>query len=65
MTSIRRQREPVCPHCQESAPWEDNPHRPFCSERCKTIDFGAWANETYTIPVQEEDVSESIPIENH
>jgi uncharacterized protein len=32
-----------------------NSHRPFCSERCKTIDLGAWANESYRIPIVEED----------
>lgn len=28
----------------------DNPSRPFCSERCKLIDLGAWAEERYSIP---------------
>ena len=27
----------------------DNPYRPFCSERCKTQDFGAWASESYRV----------------
>jgi hypothetical protein len=30
-------------------------YRPFCSERCKQIDLGAWAAEQYTIPVVEDD----------
>jgi endogenous inhibitor of DNA gyrase (YacG/DUF329 family) len=30
---------------EESSLW-----RPFCSERCKQIDLGAWAEEKYTIP---------------
>lgn len=25
------------------------PQRPFCSDRCKTIDFGGWANESNSI----------------
>jgi len=29
-----------------------NPYRPFCSERCKLIDLGAWASEAYRVPVQ-------------
>ena len=29
--------------------WEDNPHRPFCSERCRVIDLGSWASERYRI----------------
>ena len=27
----------------------DNPARPFCSERCKLIDLGGWAEERYSI----------------
>jgi len=29
---------------------EENKFRPFCSERCKQIDLGAWAEEKYVIP---------------
>jgi endogenous inhibitor of DNA gyrase (YacG/DUF329 family) len=33
--------------------WTDaNPYRPFCSERCKLIDLGAWANEEYRVPAE-------------
>lgn len=40
-----------CPQCGSLTVWhESNPHRPFCSERCKLIDFGQWANEGYRIP---------------
>ena len=39
-----------CPNCGKPAEWQDNPHRPFCSERCKLIDFGRWANEEYRVP---------------
>lgn len=39
-----------CPTCGQPAKWEDNPYRPFCSERCKPIDFGRWANEEYRVP---------------
>lgn len=39
-----------CPTCGQPVKWEDNPHRPFCSERCKLIDFGRWANEEYSVP---------------
>jgi len=43
----------TCPTCKESVEWRtDNPHRPFCSERCKLIDLGAWANEDYRIPAE-------------
>ena len=36
----------ACPHCQKEMLWDShNPFRPFCSERCKLIDFGDWINE--------------------
>jgi endogenous inhibitor of DNA gyrase (YacG/DUF329 family) len=40
----------LCPRCGEVSAWAGNPHRPFCSERCKLIDLGAWASEDYKIP---------------
>ena len=42
-----------CPRCGEPSHWEDNAYRPFCSERCKLIDLGAWANEYYRLPTQD------------
>ncbi len=39
-----------CPHCKAEVTWDNNPHRPFCSERCQLIDLGAWADERYGIP---------------
>ncbi|WP_180051856.1 DNA gyrase inhibitor YacG [Acinetobacter sp. YH12099] len=42
-----------CPRCGEPSQWEDNPFRPFCSERCKLIDLGAWANDEYRLPTQD------------
>ena len=42
-----------CPQCGKESPWNpENPWRPFCSERCKTIDLAAWANESYRVPQQ-------------
>jgi len=38
-----------CPICKKEAAWEGNPFRPFCSERCKLIDLGTWADEGYRI----------------
>jgi endogenous inhibitor of DNA gyrase (YacG/DUF329 family) len=46
----------ACPTCGARVPWTaESKFRPFCSERCKTIDLGAWANESYRIPVVEHD----------
>ncbi len=38
-----------CPLCGKITTWEENPWRPFCSERCKLIDLGRWASEEYRI----------------
>jgi endogenous inhibitor of DNA gyrase (YacG/DUF329 family) len=40
----------LCPLCGKPAIWEDNPSRPFCSERCKMIDLGNWVDEEYKMP---------------
>jgi endogenous inhibitor of DNA gyrase (YacG/DUF329 family) len=42
-----------CPICGKPTLWQDNPTRPFCSERCKLIDFGRWADEEYSVPATE------------
>ncbi|MBI2316083.1 MAG: DNA gyrase inhibitor YacG [Betaproteobacteria bacterium] len=40
-----------CPQCGKPVEWSpENRYRPFCSERCKMIDLGAWANESYRVP---------------
>jgi endogenous inhibitor of DNA gyrase (YacG/DUF329 family) len=39
-----------CPTCNRQADWQDNPFRPFCSERCKLIDLGKWVSEEYRVP---------------
>lgn len=41
-----------CPTCQAPVEWVPaNSYRPFCSERCRLIDLGQWANEAYSVPV--------------
>ncbi|WP_116810359.1 DNA gyrase inhibitor YacG [Steroidobacter cummioxidans] len=40
-----------CPTCDRPVEWtEASRWRPFCSERCKLIDLGAWAAEKHAIP---------------
>ncbi|MEZ5658666.1 MAG: DNA gyrase inhibitor YacG [Burkholderiaceae bacterium] len=42
--------EVACPGCGKRIRYRtDNPFRPFCSERCKMIDLGAWASEQYRV----------------
>jgi len=51
------------PTCGKSLLWTSaNVWRPFCSERCKLIDLGAWATERYRVPVVEDkDQPEDAP----
>ncbi len=39
-----------CPNCGKPTEFTGNEFRPFCSERCKLLDFGAWADEEYSLP---------------
>ena len=42
-----------CPTCKEQHEYDvRSTFRPFCSERCRLIDLGAWSQETYKIPVE-------------
>ncbi len=43
-----------CPTCQRPVEWSAAaPWRPFCSERCRLIDLGAWMTEKHAIPGEE------------
>lgn len=44
-----------CPQCKTTVSWEGNPDRPFCSERCRLIDLGQWADESYRIAGRPQD----------
>jgi len=52
-----------CPTCKQKTEWQDNPYRPFCSERCKLIDLGAWASDKYTIEGRLDDETDQGPSE--
>jgi len=44
----------ACPRCGAPALFApENAWRPFCSERCKLIDLGKWANEEYRVEQRE------------
>ena len=48
-----------CPTCGASVVWSAaSPYRPFCSERCKIADLGAWASERYAISGEPEDAAD-------
>ncbi len=40
-----------CPTCQREVEWSArSAFRPFCSERCKMVDLGAWFAEERKVP---------------
>ncbi|MES2767799.1 MAG: DNA gyrase inhibitor YacG [Bdellovibrionota bacterium] len=40
-----------CPKCRKLVEYHGNEFRPFCSERCRVIDLGDWADGKYAIPL--------------
>jgi endogenous inhibitor of DNA gyrase (YacG/DUF329 family) len=56
-----------CPTCSKTLQGqpEELPFRPFCSERCRSIDLGNWLDAAYRIgaPVEEEDLDQGLPTE--
>jgi uncharacterized protein len=40
-----------CPTCRRPVEWSaESVYRPFCSDRCRLIDLGAWLSEQHKIP---------------
>jgi endogenous inhibitor of DNA gyrase (YacG/DUF329 family) len=48
-----------CPTCGKPVEWSLLQRwKPFCSERCKLIDLGAWIDERHRIPGDEVNFSD-------
>lgn len=56
----RPPRQYPCPNCGKLTAWEDNTSKPFCSERCKLIDLGSWASESYKVPAEQAPFSDEL-----
>jgi uncharacterized protein len=42
-----------CPTCRGPSVYgPGNRWRPFCSERCRSVDLGAWASERFRVPAE-------------
>lgn len=52
-----------CPTCGKETEYTDNEFRPFCSERCQLIDFGAWADEEFSLPAENSELTEADILE--
>jgi uncharacterized protein len=64
-----RTRTVPCPSCRKPALFaQGNPWRPFCSERCRSADLGAWASERFRIaevPPAEAPDDDTVPTTSH
>jgi endogenous inhibitor of DNA gyrase (YacG/DUF329 family) len=59
---VNRAQPILCPTCKREIEWnEQYPWRPFCSERCKLVDFGAWMSEAHAIPGEALDEAAADP----
>lgn len=47
-----------CPRCGIEKEYNGNQFRPFCSDRCKLLDFGAWADEQYNLPSEDAELTD-------
>jgi uncharacterized protein len=55
-TAMAEPRYVACPQCGAKVAWAPTSRwRPFCTERCKLIDLGAWASEKYRVAVEPPD----------
>lgn len=54
----------TCRICKKTTTWEENPFRPFCSERCKTVDLAAWASEEYRVEGRQEEEEDEYELDD-
>jgi hypothetical protein len=51
-----------CPTCDQAVAWiPSSRYRPFCSDRCRLLDLGEWADGNRSIPsdAEHDDVTAS------
>lgn len=55
----------MCPTCKRKLPVAEGrgPYAPFCSERCRLVDLGAWLDGAHRIsaPLSDEDLDQGLP----
>ena len=48
-----------CPTCSRPVEWSpESTFRPFCSDRCRLVDLGAWLTEQRKIPDETSDAGD-------
>jgi endogenous inhibitor of DNA gyrase (YacG/DUF329 family) len=64
MSSEFQERTVTCPACQSPSLYSPrNPFRPFCCARCKGVDFGAWATESYRVEAKSSDLEHELDLD--
>lgn len=57
--STLRPRNVSCPACGGLAVYAaSNAFRPFCSSRCRGLDLGAWASESFSLSAESADADD-------
>ena len=56
-----------CPICKKATDSDTDRDFPFCSERCRLMDLGAWASEKYVVsdPIFDEEELEGLDTEKN
>jgi uncharacterized protein len=52
----------ICPICKKPTDSDKDAEFPFCSERCRLLDLGAWSAEKYVVSdsiFEEEEIPEA------
>lgn len=44
--------EVACPHCKKKFNYYESEFRPFCTEKCRLIDLGAWLDQSYAVKAE-------------
>ena len=68
MATLNTERKVPCPTCKGPAVFSPvNLWRPFCSERCRSADLGAWASEQFRVaaPPSAEELDKDIGLTQH
>jgi uncharacterized protein len=50
-----------CPVCGKEFDLNSSPAKPFCSDRCRTIDLGRWLGEGYGLPHVPDPEADELP----
>jgi uncharacterized protein len=53
-----------CPICGKEFESDQSNAKPFCSDRCRTIDLGRWLDESYSLPVVPDPEADERPESN-